>query len=61
MWSLIASTLITIIISWCLIAFMYHDIIQGVLYPYSHYPVIVHSPIEIMILPGVIMMPTLQQ
>ncbi|SBS33501.1 hypothetical protein MSP8886_02772 [Marinomonas spartinae] len=54
-WSLIAFFIMALFFSWSMDD-TFNELIQEVLYPYSKYPVVVHTSGEIIILPGFVFM-----
>lgn len=54
--ALVIAIALTILATWFMASYVLDEIIQGLLYPYSDYPVIVSSTIDILILPGWVVM-----
>ena len=50
------TVIISIVTTWLMVSYLFNEIVQGVLYPYSDYPVIVSSAADILIIPGFIAM-----
>ena len=48
------TAIISIVTTWLMVSYLFNEIVQGVLYPYSDYPVIVSSTADILIVPGLI-------
>lgn len=56
LFALVITIALTILATWFLVSYALNEIIQGLLYPYGDYPVIVSSTIDILILPGWVVM-----
>lgn len=50
--ALVIAIALTILATWFMASYVLNEIIQGLLYPYSDYPVIVSSSVDILILPA---------
>ena len=50
--ALVIAIALTILATWFMASYVLNEIIQGLLYPYSDYPVIVSSSVDILIFPA---------
>ena len=54
--AVVFTILLSVGITWLMISYLFSEIIQGILYPYSIYPIIVSSTADILMIPGSIVL-----
>ena len=54
--AVVFTILLSVGVTWLMISYLFNEIIQGVLYPFSIYPIIVSSTADILMLPGCVVL-----
>ncbi|MEJ2912902.1 hypothetical protein [Pseudoalteromonas sp. C12FD-1] len=56
LFAVVFTILLSVGVTWLMISYLFREIIQGILYPYSNYPVIISSTADILMIPGSIVL-----
>ncbi|KPZ52887.1 hypothetical protein [Pseudoalteromonas sp. P1-25] len=56
LFAVVFTILLSVGVIWLMVSYLFGEIIQGILYPYSNYPVIISSTADILMIPGSIVL-----